>query len=79
LAAASVEPGMLDGELVLELVPGLLDGAVLAADPVVLLDPDIALFSFTVPLESRQWVAAETPEGLGEALGAVVGGGGELV
>ena len=45
---------MLDGELVLELVPGLLDGAVLAADPVVLLEPDIALFNFTAPLESRQ-------------------------
>ena len=60
----------------LELVPGLLDGAVLADDPVVLLpEPDAALFSFTAPLESRQWVAAETPDGLGEAPGAVVGGG----
>ena len=38
----SVEPGMLDGEFVLELVPGLLDGVVLADDPVVLLEPDIA-------------------------------------
>jgi len=70
---------MLDGELVLELVPGLLDGAVLAADPVVLLEPDIALFNFTAPLESRQWVAAETPDGLGDAPGVVVEGGGELV
>jgi hypothetical protein len=64
--------------LVLELVPGLLDGVVVADDPVVLL-PDAALLSFTAPLESRQWVAAETPDGLGEALGAVVEGGGELV
>jgi len=55
LAAASVEPCILDGELVLELVPGLLDGAVLADDPVVLLpELDAALFSFTAPLESRQ-------------------------
>jgi len=44
---------------VLELVPGLLDGVVLADDPVVLLGPDIALFNFTVPLASRQWVAAD--------------------
>jgi len=68
---------MLDGEFVLELVPGLLDGAVLAADPVVLLEPDIALFNFTAPLESLQWVAADTPDGL-VAEGLVVGGG-ELV
>jgi len=66
--------------LVLELVPGLLDGAVLADDPVVLLpELDAALFSFTTPLESRQWVAAETPDGLGEAPGVVFEGGGELV
>ena len=70
---------MPDVEFVLELVPGLLDGAVLSADPVVLPEPDIALFNFTAPLESRQWVAAETPDGLGEAPGAVVEGGGELV
>jgi hypothetical protein len=53
---------------------------VLADDPVVLLEePDIALFNFTAPLESRQWVAAETPDGPGEAPGVVVDGGGELV
>jgi hypothetical protein len=73
---------MLDVEFVLELVPGLLDGAVLADDPVVLLDPDIALFNFTAPLASLQWVAADTPDGL-VAEGLVVGGlvvdGGELV
>lgn len=63
--------------MTLELVPGLLDGVVLADDPVVLLEPDIALFSFTVPLESRQWVAADTPDVL-DAPGAVAGGG-ELV
>ncbi|HEY7229295.1 MAG TPA: hypothetical protein VH558_02885 [Pseudolabrys sp.] len=70
---------MPDGELTLELVPGLLDGFVLAAAPVVLLEePDIALFNFTAPLESLQWVAAETPDGLGEAPGVVLAGG-ELV
>jgi len=79
LAAASVEPGMLDGELTLELVPGLLEGAVLAADPVVLLEPDMALFSFTVPLESLQCVAADTPDGLGDAPGVLVDGGDEVV
>src|SRR5262249_36514480 len=85
LAAASVEPGMLDVEFVLELVPGLLEGAVLAADPVVLLEPDMALFNFTAPLESLQCVAADTPDGLGDAPGALVDGraegvgGGELV
>jgi hypothetical protein len=62
------------GELVLELVPGLLEGAVLDADPVVLEDPDIALFSLTAPLESRQCVAAETPVVL-DAPGAAAGGG----
>jgi hypothetical protein len=67
---------MLLGELVLEDVPGLLEGAVLDADPVVLEDPDIALFNFTVPLESRQCVAAETPVAP-DAPGAVLGG--ELV
>ena len=77
MAADCVEPGMLEGELVLELVPGLLDGVVLADDPVVLLEPDIALFNFTVPLASRQWVAAETSDGLG-APGVAVAGG-ELV
>jgi hypothetical protein len=45
------------------------------AEPVVLLlplaDPDIALFNRTCPLESWQWVAAETP---GEAPGLVAGG-----
>ena len=51
----------------------------MADDPVVLEEPDIALFSFTAPLESRQWVAAETPDGLVEAPGEVVDGGGELV
>jgi hypothetical protein len=70
---------MLDGELTLELVPGLLEGAVLAADPVVLLDPDAALFNFTAPLESLQCVAAETPDGLGETPGVLVEGGEELV
>ena len=58
----------------LELVPGLLEGAVLDADPVVLEDPDIALFSLTAPLESRQCVAAETPVVL-DAPGAAAGGG----
>ena len=67
---------MLEVEFVLELVPGLLDGAVLA-DPVVLLEPDIALFNFTAPLASLQWVAADTPDGL-VAEGLVVDGG-ELV
>ena len=65
------------GEFVLELVPGLLDGVVLADDPVVLLEPDIALFNFTAPLASLQWVAADTPDGL-VAEGLVVDGG-ELV
>ena len=79
LAAASVEPGMLDGELTLELVPGLLVLPVLAAEPVVLLEPDIALFSLMVPLASLQCVAADTL-GEGEAPGVVlVAGGGELV
>jgi len=78
LAADGVEPGMLEVELVLELVPGLLDGVVLADEPVVLLEPDIALLSFTLPLESLQWVAAETPGGLVVAPGLVVDGG-ELV
>jgi hypothetical protein len=68
---------MLDVELMLELVPGLLDGVVLAADPVVLLEPDIALFCFTVPLASRQCVAADTA-GEPDAPGAVAFGG-ELV
>jgi hypothetical protein len=54
LAAAPVELGMPDVEFVLELVPGLLEGAVLAADPVVLLEPDMALFNFTAPLASLQ-------------------------
>lgn len=56
-----------------ELVP--LSVREVVADPVVLLlplaDPDIALFNFTCPLESRQWVAAETPE---EAPGLDAGG-----
>ena len=65
------------GEFVLELVPGLLDGVVLADDPVVLLEPDIALFNFTAPLASLQWVAADTPDGL-VAEGLIVDGG-ELV
>jgi hypothetical protein len=63
---------MLLGELVLEDVPGLLEGAVLDADPVVLEDPDIALFNFTAQLESRQCVAAETPVEL-DASGDVLG------
>jgi len=65
---------MLLGELVLEDVPGLLEGAVVDADPVVLEDPDIALFNFTAPLESRQCVAAETPDVL-DAPGDAPGGG----
>jgi hypothetical protein len=65
---------MLAVELTLELVPGLLDGAVFDAAPVVLEEPDIALFNFTAPVESRQWVAAETP-GLVAAPGLVVLGG----
>lgn len=68
---------MLDGEFVLELVPGLLDGVVLADEPVVLPEPDMALFNFTAPLASLQWVAADTPDGLA-AEGLVVDGG-ELV
>jgi len=75
---------MLDGELTLELVPGLLVRPVLGDDPVVLLEPDvlpepdIALLSFTAPLESLQWVAADIPAE-GDAPGVVVDGGGELV
>lgn|GEM_PF-881944 len=56
-----------------ELVP--LSVREVVADPVVLLlplgDPVIALFNCTCPLESRQWVAAETPE---VAPGLVEGG-----
>ena len=72
---------MLAGEFVLELVPGLLDGVVLAADPVVPAEPAFALFSCTAPLASLQCVAADTPDGLAaEGLeGLVVDGGGELV
>jgi hypothetical protein len=77
-AAASVEPGMPAGEFTLELVPGLLVLPLFAAEPVVLLEPDIALFIFTAPLASLQWVAAETPDGAA-APGVVVAGGGELV
>src|SRR5215510_13053557 len=61
----------------LEVVPELVPLSVreVVADPVVpllpLADPDMALFNFTCPLESRQWVAAETPE---EAPGLDVGG-----
>jgi hypothetical protein len=40
--------------LTLELVPGLLDGVVLADPVVLLLEPDIALLSFTFPLASLQ-------------------------
>jgi hypothetical protein len=72
LAAASVEPGMPEGEFTLEFVLGLLDGVLVDADPVVLEEPDIAPFNFTAPLESRQCVAAETlvePEAPGLALG----------
>ena len=59
----------------LELVPGLLDGVVLADEPVgVLPEPDMALFNFTAPLASLQWVAADTPDGLA-AEGLVVDGG----
>jgi hypothetical protein len=64
----------------LEVVPELVPLSVreVVADPVVpllpLADPDIALFNFTCPLESRQWVAAETPD---EAPGG--DGGGDLV
>jgi hypothetical protein len=51
----------------LEAVPELVPLSVreVVADPVVLLplaDPGIAVFNFTCPLESRQWVAVETPE-----------------
>jgi hypothetical protein len=67
---------MPEGEAVPELVP--LSVREVVADPVVLLlplaDPGIALFNFTCPLESRQWVAAETPE-VAPGLGA----GGEVV
>lgn len=60
--------------MVLELVPGLLDGVVFVAAPVVLAEPDIALFSFTSPLASRQCVAGETLVVL-EAPGVALGGG----
>jgi hypothetical protein len=46
------------------------------AAPVVLADPDIALFSFIKPLESRQCVAAET---LGEPAAPGLELGGEVV
>jgi hypothetical protein len=59
-----------------ELVP--LSVREVVADPVVLLlplaDPCIALFNFTCPAESRQWVAAETPE-----VAPGLAGGGEVV
>jgi hypothetical protein len=67
---------MPEGEAVPELVP--LSVREVVADPVVLLlplaDPGIALFNFTCPLESRQWVAAETPE-----VAPGLAGGGEVV
>ena len=62
--------------MVPELVP--LSVREVVADPVVLLlplaDPCIALFNFTCPAESRQWVAAETPE-----VAPGLAGGGEVV
>jgi hypothetical protein len=67
---------MPEGEAVPELVP--LSVREVVADPVVLLlplaDPCIALFNFTCPAESRQWVAAETPE-----VAPGLAGGGEVV
>jgi hypothetical protein len=57
---------------VLELVPGLLDGTLVVAEPVVV-EGAAALFSFTCPLVSRQCVAADTPDGSEAA------GGGEVV
>ena len=72
MAAAWVPPVMPELEVVLELVPGLLDGTLVVADPVVL-EGAAALFSFTCPLESRQWVAADTPDGFEAA------GGGDVV
>jgi hypothetical protein len=53
-ASASVEPGIPDVELTLELVPGLLDSTVFDADPVVLVEPRGVLLNRTVPFESRQ-------------------------
>jgi hypothetical protein len=78
LASAGVEPGIPEGLLVLELVPGLLDGAVFDAAPVVLPEPVLALFSCTLPLASRQCVAAEMVDE-GDAPGLVVAGGGDVV
>ena len=59
-------------DVVLELVPGLLDGTLVVAEPVVV-EGAAALFSFTCPLVSRQCVAADTPDGSEAA------GGGEVV
>ena len=62
-------------EFTLELAAGLPNDGVFEAAPVVLEEPDIALFNLAAPLESRQWVAGETLVVL-EAPGVEVGGGG---
>ena len=62
-------------EFTLELAAGLPNDGVFEAAPVVLEEPDIALFGTAAPLESRQWVAGETLVVL-EAPGVEVGGGG---
>ena len=45
---------MPEGEFTLELVPGLPDGMVFDADPVVLAEPCAAVRNRTIPFESRQ-------------------------
>jgi hypothetical protein len=62
-------------EFTLELAAGLPNDGVFEAAPVVLEEPDIALFNLAAPLESRQCVAGETLVVL-EAPGVEVGGGG---
>jgi hypothetical protein len=49
-----LNPAYLDGEVTLELVPGLLDGKVFDADPVVLGAPVAPTFNRTIPFASRQ-------------------------
>jgi hypothetical protein len=58
--------------LTLELVPGLPDGIVFAADPVVLGAPVAPTFNLTIPFASRQWVASEMV-GAGEVPGTGAG------
>jgi len=66
---------MLDMLLTLELVPGLLDGTVFDAEPVVAGAPVPPTFNRTTPLASRQCVAS-VMGGATVAPGAAAGGGG---